>query len=325
MRIAIDITGGDNCPKDALDASLRFAKDYQDIELTILGFSEDKPTTLPNNVVYREVSECIDICDDPAMSIRTKKDSAIVVGAELVKENAVDAFLSSGSTGAIVSAGVLKVKRLKNVARPAFPIFLPNEHTGKMRMYLDVGATVDAKPEHIVSNAKLAKVYTNVMFGITNPNIKLLNIGAEETKGDEVYKQAYQLLKEESDLNFTGNVEGYNLLDSEADIIVMEGFVGNIVLKTLEGTFDMFKTKLKKMMLKNLKGKISALLLNKSLKEFKEELNPHKIACAPVLGIDGLIVKVHGSAKEENYYNALVETKNLVDNQLIEKMRSYEL
>lgn len=325
MKIAIDITGGDNCPKDALDATLRFANDYQDIELVILGFKDDKPTNVPVNVDYREITEKINICDDPAMSIRTKKDSAIVVGAEMVKNNEVDAFLSSGSTGAIVSAGVLKVKRLKNVARPAFPIFLPNQHTGKMRMYLDVGATVDAKPEHIVSNAKLAQVYTNAMFGITNPNVKLLNIGAEETKGDEVYKQAYQLLKEDSSINFTGNVEGYNLLDSEADIIVMEGFVGNIVLKTLEGTFDMFKTKLKSMMLKNLKGKISALLLKKSLTEFKEDLNPHRIACAPVLGIDGLIVKVHGSAKEENYYNALVETKSLVDNKLIEKMRNHGL
>lgn len=323
MRIAIDITGGDLAPQAPLNAAIRFCNEYPDIEVVALGFRSDFPHELPSNLTAKIVTQKVEMCDDP-MALMRKKDSAIYRGATMLKNNEVDAFCSSGSSGGLVLAGVQIVKRIgKN--RPAFPIFFPNVTKGTMRMYLDVGASVEAQAHHIVNYAHLAKVYCQCMLGIENPDVKLLNIGIEPSKGNNVYREAYQLLSNDQDLNFTGNVEGYNVLDSDADIIVMEGFVGNVLLKTLEGCFDMFKDRLKQMMFGSLKGKLAALMLKNDLVQFKEELNPHKIACAPILGLDGLMVKIHGSAKEENYYNAYKETVRLIENDLIAKLRAHEL
>lgn len=323
MKIAIDITGGDLAPKAPRDAAIKFAKDNPKVELVLLGYEQDLDMELPTNITKHFVTQTVEMCDDPR-SLLEKKESAIYQGSLMLKNKEVDAFASSGSSGGLVAAGVQVVKRIgKN--RPAFPIFFPNQEKGTMRMYLDVGATADAQAPHIVNYAHLGKIYAQSMLGIENPNIKLLNIGAEPSKGNTVYREAYQLLEQDENINFTGNVEGYNVLDTEADIIVMEGFVGNVLLKTLEGSFDMFKSRLKQMMLKNLKGKLSALLLKKELVQFKEDFNPHKIACAPILGIDGLMVKIHGSAKEDNYYNAYGEAVRLVENELIRKLKENEL
>lgn len=324
MKIAIDITGGDLSPQANLEASIKFAKNFPNVELILLLLESQIPSDLPKNVTIKCVNEVIEMCDDPATSFRKKRDSAINVGTLMVKNHEVDAFISSGSSGALMSAATINVGRINGIERPAFPIFFKNPEKDQMRMYLDMGASVDAKPTLMLNYAKLGTKYCQTMLNITNPEVKLLNNGIEPSKGTKVYQESYQLMMNEQTINFTGNIEGYDLLTTNADVIVMDGFVGNLLLKTLEGTFDFFKQNLKTMMSKNIKGKIAAILLASELKTFKETINPHKIACTPILGLKGLVVKVHGSATNEQFYNALVECQNLVENKLIERLANYE-
>ncbi len=323
MKIAIDITGGDH-PQAFLQAAKDFAHNYPDIELVLLGLAQDKQD-FEKNITFIEVSEIIEVCEEPTSALRKKKDSALYKGASLVKNNEVDCFISSGSSGAIISAGVLIVKRLAHIKRPCFPVFLENKKTNTPRIYLDVGASIDANSENIYNYAKLGKIYLELMHNIKDPKIRLLNVGSEASKGNAIYKEAYQLLAQDPQLNFQGNIEGYDLLTTDDDIIVMDGFVGNVMLKTLEGSFTMFNTRLKEILFKNIFTKLAALIIKPGLKELKNDLNPHKTPCTPILGINGLIIKVHGSAHQQEYYNALEASIKLIDSQLIEKMRAYGL
>ena len=323
-KIAIDITGGDYSPNAPLCGAIKFANENKNIKLKIIGFQKNFENNLPDNIEKIIVTEKIKINDEAAIAVRNKKDSAIVVGSKLVRDKEIDAFISAGSTAAIISAGVLIVKRIKGIERPAFPIVLPNIERNTMRVYLDVGATTDSKPQNLVSNARLGSIYSKEVLKIKNPNVKLINVGLEQNKGNELYRETFKLLKEEKEINFTGNVEGYDVMSTDADVVVMDGFTGNILLKTIEGNLNMFKKQLKTMFKSSLSGKISALLVKSKILKFKEELNPHKIACAPVLGINGLMVKVHGSATEENFYNALKETTKLLEIDFVSKLEKDE-
>ena len=300
--IGFDVTGGDLGEKKLLKIINEIGLKYKNINFLVYTTNKIENT---NNIFYKNVSEIIEVNEDPMLAIRRKKDSAIVIGCnDLVNEES-DAFISLGSTGALVTAGTIIVKRLPDIKRPVLPVFLSNEKTKKVRMFLDVGATVDIDAQDLVNNAKLAVEYMKNEYNINNPSIRLLNIGIEENKGTKVYKEAYQLLKEDIELNFLGNIEGYDLLTGENDITIMGGFEGNIVLKTLEGSMEFFKENLKTMFTKNIFKKIFAIFFQKDLKDLKEKVNPHKNPCTPILGIRKKIIKIHGGASEEQVFNAL--------------------
>lgn len=319
MKIAIDTTGGDLQNKDNIQAVINVARKNPNIIFEILKKPEDEVQEKLDNIILTNVTEDITCEVEQAMAFRKFPDSAINLGTKKVKNNEVDAFISSGSSGALISAATINVGRIAGIERPAFPIFFKNKAKNNFRMYLDVGASIDSRPNLLVNNAKLGKIYAESILKIDNPEIKLLNNGIEETKGTKDYQEAYQLLKQK-DLNFTGNIEGYDLLTTDADIIVMDGFVGNIMLKSLEGSFDFFKNSLKEIMLKNFKGKLAALLIKNELSNFKKGLDPHQIACTPILGIKGLVVKVHGSATVLQMENAINETIKLVEEELIKRL-----
>ena len=305
--IGIDVTGGDIGEEKLLEIINEIGLTYQKVNFLVYTTQnlENK-----ENISYYKVSESIEVNEDPMLAIRRKKDSAIVVGCNDLVIGTIDEFISLGSTGALVTAGTIIVKRLPDIKRPVLPIFLPNPKTNKMRMYLDVGATVDIDEYDLLNNAKLATEYMKKTYNIERPKVRLLNIGAEENKGNKTYKEAYQLLKNEKSINFVGNIEGYDLLTTTDDIVVMGGFEGNIVLKTLEGSMEFFKENLKQVFMKNLFTKILSIFFQKNLKNLKEQINPHKNPCTPILGIRKKIIKVHGSASKEQIINAIEKVIN---------------
>ncbi len=323
MKIGFDIFGGDNSPAANIAAANRFAQYFPDVELVVFGNETIINETIDSSLTNIKIVNAPDKIlgeDEPTVAIRRKKESSIVVGANALKNDEIDCFVSAGNTGALVAAGVFIVKRLKGVDRPALPGVMPSKNNPNGVLLLDLGANIDAKPEQLVQYAKMAKVYKEKILNCPNPQVNLLNIGAEETKGTELYRETYNLLKE-SDLNFGGNVEPRYILETDTDIIVMDGFVGNMVLKTLEGSISFMKNTLKEVFLSSLKTKIGALLIKGKFEGVKKQLDYNGVGGTPILGLDKLMVKAHGSSSEDTFYNALVSAKNMVESNIIEEMK----
>lgn len=323
MRIAVDAMGGDYAPEEIIKGAIRAASQYSEIEIILVG----KPETIevfspqngrPQNILIKPATEVVEMDEHPAQAVRKKKDSSIVVGTRMVKEGEADAIVSAGSTGAQMAAALLGLGRIKGIDRPAIGTVLPTLEGGKL--ILDVGANPDAKPAHLVQYAMMGSIYAERILGLKNPKVALLNIGSEESKGNELTQATYPLLKEVP-LNFIGNIEGRDIPYGHADVVVCEGFVGNILLKTTEGLagalFQLIKEKITSTPIR----KLGALAIKPGLKEIGTMMDYAEYGGAPLLGVNGISIICHGSSKEKAIFNAIRVAKECVESRFIDGIR----
>lgn len=318
MNILLDGMGGDNAP-DAIVRGAVLAAEEIDEQITILGSEKIIYECLENeewsgtNISVANATEVISNYEPPAMAIRKKKDSTIVRGMEMLKKGEADAFISAGSTGALLSGGLLILGRIKGIKRPAIAAFYPKIGKGETTLLLDCGANVECKPEYMGQFGIMGSIFVECVSGKKDPEVMLLNVGAEQSKGDDLHKKAYKLLSE-SGINFKGNAEGRDIPFGICDVVVTDGFAGNVFLKTSEGTaLAIMKTIKHKLMESNM-SKIGALFAAGKLKELKNEIDYTEEGGAPILGLKGAVLKIHGSSDANAVYNAVLKAVPYVKN-----------
>ncbi len=325
VRVVVDAMGGDNAPAEPVKGAVEAVSSRKDIkvilvgqppviqkELSACGYTGDQIEIVP-------AQEVIETGEPPVNAIRRKKDSSIVVGMNLVKKGEADAFVSSGSTGAVLVGGQLIVGRLRGVERPPLAPLIPTENG--VALLVDCGANVDARSSHLVQFAKMGSVYMERVLGIKNPRVGLVNIGAEEEKGNALVKETYPLLKECADLNFVGSVEARDIPAGACDVVVCEAFVGNVILKLYEGVGATLIKKIKAGMMTSLRSKLGALLVKPALKETVKAFDATQYGGAPMLGLNGLVVKTHGSAKSAEIRNAVIQCVQFKEQKISETLK----
>lgn len=328
MRIAVDAMGGDNAPKSIVEGSLRAAKEYKDITIVLYGKEELIKPYLEDGVANIEIvhtDEKINSDDDPVRSIRRKKEASMVLAAKSVKDGENDAVFSAGNTGALLAAGTLIIGRIRGIDRPGLLATLPALAEGKDSFnFLDVGANADSKPHNIDQYATLGTYYAKFVQGIENPTVGLLNNGAEENKGNEVTKEAHQLLKKNEAIHFIGNVEARDLLSGAADVVVSDGYTGNAVLKTIEGTALSMVGLIKDAVMNNgVKAKLGGVLLKDSLSGIKDVLDYSKYGGAVLFGLKAPVVKTHGSATAEPVFFTIRQIREMLSSHVIDDLVTY--
>lgn len=324
MRIAVDAMGGDNAPRAIIEGSVMALKEYG-VELYLVGLKDEILKYLSeedrNNPKLKivEALEIINSDEAPVNAIKHKKDSSLVVGLKLVKEGQCDAFVSAGSTGAFLAGSLLKVGRIKGVDRPALSPLLPTLKGSCM--IIDAGANVDCKPRNLQQFAVMGSIYMEKVIGIKNPRVGLLNVGTESSKGNELTKAGFDLIKK-TNVNFAGNVEARDIISGVCDVCVCDGFAGNVLLKSTEGVaITLFKL-LKDEFMKSFKTKLGAALLKGSLRNIKKQFDYTEVGGAPFLGIDGIMIKAHGSSDAKALKNAIRQAKLLYDNKYIDTIKN---
>ena len=321
MKIIVDAFGGDNAPieiiKGAISASekynldILFTGDEQKIKDVINEYSlDDKRVEIVNT------TELITMHDEPVKAVRSKKDSSLVVGAKLLKEGKGDAYVSAGSTGALLTAATLVVGRINGIKRPALATVIPTAKGASL--LLDCGANVDCKPEYLQQFAVMGSVYAAPMLGITNPTVGLLNNGTEDSKGTDVHKQANELMKTTEHINYIGNIEGKEYVMGGCDVLVADGFSGNVFLKTMEGTAKMIMKEIKGIFLSSLKNKLAALVVKGSVNDLKKKMDASEYGGAPLLGICKPVIKAHGNSDAKGFESAVRQAMNFVNAGIVE-------
>ena len=324
-KVVLDAMGGDNAPeeivKGAVDALGREASLHivlvgrkEDIDRELAKYSYDK-----NRIEVVHAEEVIETAEPPVNAIRKKKDSSIVVGMKMVKEGQADAFVSAGSSGAILVGGQVIVGRIKGVERPPLAPLIPTEKG--VSLLVDCGANVDARPSHLVQFAKMGSIYMEHVIGITRPRVGIVNVGAEEEKGNALVKETFPLLKACEDLNFTGSIEAREIPHGGADVIVCEAFTGNVILKLYEGTGATLISMVKKGMMSSFRSKLGALLVKPALKETLKRFDASQYGGAPLLGLKGLVVKTHGNAKAGEVCNSIIQCVTFKEQGISEKIK----
>ncbi|TBL77690.1 phosphate acyltransferase PlsX [Paenibacillus thalictri] len=318
MRIAIDAMGGDHAPEATVQGAVLAAKEWSDTEIILVG-DETKIkaflTEQPPNMKIVHATEMIEPDDEPVKAVRRKKDSSMVVAGRLVKQREADAFISAGNTGALMTTALLIVGRMKGIERPALAPMIPTVD-GAGVLALDLGANMDATPEQLVQYAIMGSIYRNIVHGVAKPRIGLLNVGTEAMKGNELTKAAYPLL-EQAHIHFIGNVESRDILQAKCDVIVCDGFAGNIMLKSIEGAASTIFSALKTEFTKSWLTKIAALIVKPGLSQFKNKMDYAEHGAAPLLGVDGLVMKSHGSSNAVAVKNAVRQARIAVQNDLV--------
>lgn len=317
IKIAIDLNGGDNAPQSVIDGVKLALEEHDDVEIQLYGTKGSYNENL-ERVTFTEVSEKIESTDDPVRAVRRKKDSGMVQACVAVKEGRAGACISAGNTGALMSAGLFNVGRIKGIDRPAIASMIPSTN-GKGMLLLDMGANVDNRANHLYQFAMMADIYMEDILGRKNPKVGLVNIGSEENKGSELTKETHKLLKE-SHLNFQGNFETRDILSGVVDVAVTDGFTGNIILKTIEGTAMSMMGEIKKSMTSSLKSKIGAVLVKSGLKNIKDLLDYRQYGGAPLLGLNGHVLKAHGSSDAVAIASAVRQAKRMANSDSIEKI-----
>ena len=324
MRIAVDAMGGDYAPEEIIKGTLMAAEAWPDQHFILVGQKNKMLPFLigavPPNISLVEASEVIGMDEHPANAVRKKKDASIVVATRLVKVGEADAIVSAGSTGAQMAAALLGLGRIKGIERPAIGTVLPTAEGGKL--ILDVGANLDASPEHLCQYALMGSIYAEKILGIPNPRVGLLNIGSEEGKGNELTQKAYFLFKA-APVNFIGNVEGRDVPYGHADVVVCEGFVGNVLLKTAEGLAGVLFQLIKEKITSNIIRKLGALAVKPGLKEIAQMMDYAEYGGAPLLGVNGISIICHGSSKTKAIFNAIRVARECVQVRLIEQIREH--
>jgi glycerol-3-phosphate acyltransferase PlsX len=316
-RIAIDAMGGDNAPTSILEGINLAIQSFSNIEFLVFGDESklDKSLIQGERVTYINTSEVITSNDEPVKAVRTKKDSSMVKMAQYVKEGKADACISAGNTGALMTTGIFVVGRAKGIERPALAPLMPTIN-GKGFLLLDVGANIDAKVNHLVQYAEMGSIYLEKVLGRKNPTVGLVNIGTEEHKGTDLYKDTYIALKN-SNLNFVGNIEARNLLLGEVDVAVTDGFSGNQILKSIEGTAEALFKVMKEEFTSSFKAKLGALLLKSSFKSVKKRLDHSETGGAALFGLNAPVIKAHGSSDTKAIYSAIRQTVIMLENNVI--------
>ncbi|NLK95628.1 MAG: phosphate acyltransferase PlsX [Clostridiales bacterium] len=326
MKIVIDGMGGDNAPKAVVQGVIEGIKEINDIEVYITGPKDTIEEELSNyeydktRVQVIDAKEVISPNEHPVMALRKKKESSIVKALNLVKSGECDAIISAGSTGAFLAGCTLIVGRMEGVERPALAPIMPGRNGNFM--VIDVGANVDCKPHYLLQFAKMGKTYYEIMFDTKKTTVGLVNIGAEEEKGNELTKAAYKLLKEEEP-NFIGNVEPREIPTGNVNVLVTDGFVGNTVLKMYEGSAKNILGMLKdEIYSASIIPKIGAKLLSPVFNGLKKKFDYKEVGGAPFLGVDGICIKAHGSSDGKAFKNAIKQTKIFYDKGLLEKIKN---
>ena len=324
-RVALDAMGGDNAPGEMIKGAVEAVKQRGDIKILMTGPEEllekalSEYTYPKDQIEIVNATEVIETAEPPVMAIRRKKDSSIVVAMNLVKTGEADAFVSAGSSGAILVGGQVIVGRIKGVERPPLAPLIP---TAKgVSLLIDCGANVDARPSHLVQFAKMGSIYMENIIGKKNPTVGIVNIGAEEEKGNALVKETFPLLKECKDINFVGSVEARDIPSGAVDVVVCEAFVGNVILKLYEGVGGTLIKKIKGSMMTSLRSKIGALLVKPALKATLKDFDASEYGGAPLLGLNGLVVKTHGSSTSKEVCNSIIQCVTFKEQRINEKIR----
>ena len=325
MKIIVDAMGGDNAPQAIVQGALDAHKQHG-VDILLVGRAADVlraveacgEKTLPAGVELKDASEVVEISDDPATAFKMKKDSSLTVGLNLLKAGEGDAFVSAGSTGALLSGATLLVKRIRGIRRAAMGPVIPV--LGGKAVLCDCGANAECTPEYLMQFAYLGNYYAKRVLGVEKPRVALLNIGAEEEKGDALRHETYALLQaasEEGRLHFTGNIEASDVMMGGADVVVADGFSGNVMLKSLEGTGKFLLKELKKMFLSSTKTKLAAAMVKSDMADMKKLLDPSEIGGTPFLGISKPVIKAHGSSDARAICNAVLRAKEYAESGFI--------
>ncbi len=318
MKIAIDAMGGDHAPDVNVEGAIQAAKEWKDVEIILVGNEariEPLMTSKPSNVTIHHTDEVIAADDEPVKAVRRKKNASMVVAGRLVKEKAADAMISAGNTGALMATGLLVIGRIQGIDRPALAPMIPTME-GSGVLALDLGANMDASAENLLQYAIMGSIYRSKVHGIARPRVGLLNVGTEQMKGNELTKAAYPIL-EQAPIRFIGNVEARDVLQGACDVLVCDGFVGNILLKSMEGTAGAIFSVLKREFTRSLMSKLAAAVLKPALTQFKRRLDYTEHGGAPLLGIDGVCIKSHGSSDAHAIKNAVRQARDALKNDLV--------
>jgi glycerol-3-phosphate acyltransferase PlsX len=316
VRIALDAMGGDRAPGVIVQGGLAAIDEAgPDLEIILVGRIEVLEAEISRQGLSSHPFELVDardvigFDDQPAVTLRKKKDSSIAVGLRLQRDGKMDGFVSAGNTGAVVANGLFTLGRIPGVSRPAIATFIPNQEG--VGILLDVGATIDCTPEHLFQFAVMGACYAELVLDIPNPRVGLLNVGEESSKGTEVVQETYKALKR-SELNFTGNAEGRDILAGSVDVVVCDGFVGNVVLKFTESVVGMVYSVIRGSATSTVRGKLGGLLLKPAFKELKARFDYAEYGGAPLLGLDGVCTIAHGSSSGRAIKNAVLATTRYI-------------
>ncbi len=324
VRIVIDAIGGDNGAAVCVKGAVKGLKKSPNISIILTGHADELNKLLESEKYDESRLEVIDAPEEislhekPVEAVRKKKDSSLVIAMNLLKEGKADALISAGSSGAVLAGGTFIVGRAKGVKRAPLAPLIPT--TGRPSLLIDCGANVDAKPEVLVQFAKMGSIYMESVMGVENPRVAIVNIGAEEEKGNALVKATYPLLKACTDINFIGNIEARQIPFGEADVVLTEAFVGNIILKLYEGIAKMILGELKGAIMASPKAKFGGMLIKDSLLEMKSKFSASNKGGAPLLGLKGLVVKIHGNSKEEEVISAIEQCRAFVENDVSGKI-----
>ncbi|RBW67519.1 phosphate acyltransferase PlsX [Bacillus taeanensis] len=320
MRLAIDAMGGDHAPEAIVHGSVKAIEAYKDLKIFLFGNESRIRSYLTNEerIQIIHTDEVITADDEPVRAVRRKKDASMVLAAQYVKEGKADACISAGNTGALMAAGLFYVGRMKGIERPALAPTLPTVD-GKGFILLDAGANMDAKPEHLLQYAIIASVYAEKVRNIEEPKIGLLNVGTEQGKGNELTKKAFEMLKE-APIHFIGNVESRDLLNGVADVVVCDGFAGNLVLKSYEGAASTVFSMLKQELTSSLTSKLAASVLKPRLKGLKNKVDYSEYGGAGLFGLQSPVIKAHGSSNENAIFNTIRQARDIVEKNMYEKV-----
>ena len=327
MKIIIDAMGGDNAPGEIVKGALAAAASRPELEIALVGREAEVRAAMggqaPTNVSVVNATEVIEICDDPAMAFKHKKDSSITVGLNLLKAGEGDAFVSAGSTGALLSAATLLVKRVKGIRRAAMCPVIPT--AGGQAVLIDCGANAECTVEYLVQFAYLGSFYASHVLGIRNPRVGLLNIGAEPSKGDTLRLETWPVLQaagERGEINFIGNIEAKEAIKGGCDVIVADGYSGNIMLKTIEGVASYLGGEVKKLFLQSARTKLAGLLVKPGLKAFKTSMDPDRVGGTAFLGISKPVIKAHGASGTRAIENAVYQAVHVAESGIIAEIEA---
>ena len=326
VRVAVDAMGGDYAPLEIVKGAVDAVNSRDDIKVFLVGREEAVRAELQkyqydaSRIEVVNAAEVIEMAEPPVQAIRSKKDSSIVVAMKMVKNGEADAFVGAGSTGAVLVGGQLIVGRIKGVERPPLAPLLPTEKGASL--LIDCGANVDARPSHLVQFAKMGSIYMEHVVGISHPRVAIVNIGAEEEKGNALVKETFPLLKACDDINFIGSIEARDISSGYADVIVCEAFARNIILKLYEGVGSTLISMVKKGMMSSFRSKIGALLVKPALKKTLKQFDTSEHGGAPLLGLKGLVVKTHGNSKALEIRNSIIQCVTFKHQQINEKIKA---
>ena len=325
MKIILDAMGGDNAPGEIIKGAVDAVNKSEKVTVILVGLSDVITEELKKyeydkkRIQIRHASEVISTEEVPTVAIKRKKDSSIVVGAKMIKAGEADAFVSAGSTGAVMVAGVLVTGRIRGIERPTLGALIPTKKG--VALLVDSGANADCRPEQLLQFAQMGSIYMEYVMGVKSPKVCLVNIGLEEEKGNALVKETHPLLKACDKINYQGFIESREIAAGQADVIVADGFTGNVALKMYEGVANVLLDEIKGVMMSNIVTKIGALLIKKSLKKTLKKYDAKQYGGAPLLGLNGLIVKTHGSSKAGEVCNSILQCETFKEQGIGDKIK----